>query len=107
MNARHDLMMSRRRLCLCCLSPSAAVTGAWLTPRQAFADALGIVESIKSAAATTPISIHRLHGNIAVLEGSGGNVAVLSGPDGKVLIDAGIAVSRPQVAAAWAAIGSE
>src|SRR3954470_12421871 len=98
--------MSRRGFCLCCMSASVGASG-WLTPSQAYAEALGIVEGIKSAAATTPISIHQLRGNIAVLEGSGGNVTVLSGPDGKVLIDAGIAVSRPQVATALAAIGPE
>jgi hypothetical protein len=37
-----------------------------------------------------------------VLEGSGGTVAVLTGSDGKVLIDAGIAVSRPQLTRALA-----
>ena len=42
-----------------------------------------------------------------MLEGSGGNIAVLTGPDGKVLVDAGIAVSRPQVAAALAELGPE
>ena len=76
----------------------------WLTPSQAFAEALGIVELIKSEAAKTPIAIHQLRGNVAMLEGSGGNVAVLTGRDGKVLIDAGIAVSRPQVATALAAM---
>src|SRR3954470_13646752 len=98
--------MSRRGFCLCCMSASVGASG-WLTPSQAYAEALGIVEGIKSAAATTPISIHQLRGNIAVLEGSGGHVAVLSGRDGKVLIDAGIAVSRPQVATALAATGPE
>jgi len=99
---------SRRGFCLCCLSaPAAAATGGWLTPRQAYAEALGIVELIQSAAATTPITVHRLRGNVAVLEGSGGNVAVLTGRDGKVLVDAGIAVSRPQVATALAGIGPE
>src|SRR3954447_1284379 len=98
--------MSRRGFCLCCMSAPFGASG-WLTPSQAYAEALGIVEGIKSAAATTQITIHRLRGNIAVLEGSGGNVAVLSGHDGKVLIDAGIAVSRPQVASALAAIGAE
>ena len=35
---------SRRGFCLCCLSvPVVAATGGWLTPRQAFAEALGIV----------------------------------------------------------------
>ena len=98
---------SRRSFCLCCASASAAAAGGWVAPRQAFAEALGIVERIKSQAAATPIAIHRLRGGISVLEGSGGNVAVLSGRDGKVLIDAGIAVSRPQVATALAAIGPE
>ena len=107
MNAKHDQRLSRRGFCLCCLSLPTLAAGEWLTPRQAYAEALGIVERIKSAAATTPIAIHQLRGNIAVLEGSGGNVAVLSGRDGKVLIDAGIAVSRPQVATALAALGPE
>lgn len=99
--------LSRRGFCLCCLSAPALAAGTWLTPHQAFAEALGIVQRIKAAAVTTPIAIHRLRGNVAVLEGSGGNVAVLSGPDGKVLIDAGIAASRPQVATALAALGPE
>jgi glyoxylase-like metal-dependent hydrolase (beta-lactamase superfamily II) len=103
---RHPL--SRRGFCLCCMSVStAAATGGWLTPRQAFAQALGIVELIKSEAARAPIAVHRLRGNVAVLEGSGGNIAVLTGPDGKVLVDAGIAVSRPQVATALAGLGPE
>jgi glyoxylase-like metal-dependent hydrolase (beta-lactamase superfamily II) len=78
-----------------------------LTPRQAYAEALGIVERIKSAATTTPITIHRVTGDIAVLEGSGGNIAVLRGSDGKVLVDAGIAASRPQLETALAALGPE
>ena len=36
--------LSRRGFCLCCLSASAlAATGAWLTPSEAYAEALGIV----------------------------------------------------------------
>ena len=105
--AHSHLGMSRRGFCLCCLSAPAVASGTWLTPRQAFAEALGIVQRIQAAAATTPIAIHKLRGGLAVLEGSGGNVAVLSGPDGKVLIDAGIASSRPQVATALAALGPE
>ncbi len=100
--------LSRRGFCLCCLSaPAVAAGGGWLAPRRAFAEALGIVELIKSEAAKTPITAHRLRGNAAVLEGSGGNIAVLTGRDGKVMVDAGIAVSRPQVATALAAIGPE
>ena len=97
--------LSRRGFCLCCVSAAAA--GAWLTPRQAYAEALGIVEGIKAEAAKSPIAIHRLRDNISVLEGSGGNVAVLNGPDGKVMVDAGIAVSRPQMEKALAALGPE
>ena len=103
---RHTL--SRRGFCLCCLSASAAAaTVGWLTPRQAYAEALGIVQLIQAEAARTPIAVHRLRGDVAVLEGSGGNIAVLTGQDGKVLVDAGIAVSRPQVATALMGLGPE
>lgn len=75
---RHAL--SRRGFCLCCLSASAAAAGrGLLAPRKAAAELLGIVELINYEAARTPITIHRLRGNVAVLEGSGGNVA---GTDG-------------------------
>jgi Metallo-beta-lactamase superfamily len=63
------------------------------------------VQLIKSEAAKAPIAVYRLRGNIAVLAGSGGNIAVLTGRDGKVLVDAGIAVSRPQIATALAGLG--
>ena len=66
--------------------------GAWLTPRQAFAEARGLVSLIKASAAASPIVTHKIEHNLAVLEGSGGTVAVLTGPDGKVLVDAGISV---------------
>jgi glyoxylase-like metal-dependent hydrolase (beta-lactamase superfamily II) len=101
-------LLSRRGFCLCCMTaPAGAVLGSWLTPREAFAQASGIVELIKSEAAKAPINVHRLRGNIAVLEGSGGNVAVLTGPDGKLLVDAGISVSRPQLTTALAGLGDE
>ncbi len=67
----------------------------------------GLVSVIKDSAAVSPITTHKLRDNISALEGSGGNVAVLTGPDGKILIDAGIAVSRPQMAKALAALGTE
>jgi glyoxylase-like metal-dependent hydrolase (beta-lactamase superfamily II) len=88
-------MLSRRRLCLCCIGGAAA--GGWLSPSEVFAEARGLVSLIKDSAAVSPIVTHKLRNNISVLEGSGGAVAVLSGPDGKVLVDAGIAVSRPQL----------
>ena len=108
MTNRRPHPLSRRGFCLCCLSASATATaGGWLTPREAFAEARGIVELIKSEAAKAPIKTYRLRGNIAVLEGSGGNVAVLTGRDGKVMVDAGIAVSRPQMETALAGLGPE
>jgi hypothetical protein len=66
-----------------------------LTPREAYAEARGLVSLIKDSAAASPIVTHRLRNNISVFEGSGGNIAVLTGPDGKVLIDAGIGVCGP------------
>jgi hypothetical protein len=79
---------SRRDFCLCCLgSATFAATEVWLAPRQAFAEARGLVTRIKDSAAASPIVTHKLRGNISVLEGSGGNIAVLTGSDGKVLVD--------------------
>jgi glyoxylase-like metal-dependent hydrolase (beta-lactamase superfamily II) len=101
-------LLSRRNFCLCCLSGATiAATNGWLSPRQAYAEARGLVSLIKDSAATSPITTHKLRGNIAVLEGSGGNVAVLTGPDGKVLVDAGIRVSRPQLTKAMADLGAD
>ena len=99
--------LSRRRFCLCCIGAVNAAAGGWLTRREAFAEARGIVSLIKDSAAVAPIVTHKLRHNIVVLEGSGGNIAVLPGPDGKVLIDAGIAVSRPQLMRALTEIGAD
>src|SRR5215470_3970753 len=93
---RHFL--SRRGFCLCCLgSATFAATGGWLTPSQVFAEARNLVDLIRSEAAKAPIKIHKLRGNVSVLEGSGGNIAVLTGSDGKVFIDAGITASRLRI----------
>jgi glyoxylase-like metal-dependent hydrolase (beta-lactamase superfamily II) len=101
-------LLSRRRFCLCCVGGAAYAAGAgWLTPREAFAEARGIVSLIKDSAAVSPIVTHKLRNNVSVLEGSGGNIAVLTGPDGKVLIDAGIGVSQPQITKALDALGPE
>src|SRR6476659_4374573 len=101
-------LLSRRHFCLCCIGGAAfAASNGWLTPRQAFAEARGIVSLIKDSAAASPIVTHRLRNNISVFEGSAGNIAVLNGADGKVLIDAGIGVSRPQITRALAELGAE
>jgi glyoxylase-like metal-dependent hydrolase (beta-lactamase superfamily II) len=100
--------LSRRRFCLCCVaSTTFAATGGWLRPSQVFAQARSAVDIIRSAAATTPITVHRLRGNVSVLEGSGGNIAVLPGPDGKLLVDAGITASRPRIKEALAGLGDQ
>jgi glyoxylase-like metal-dependent hydrolase (beta-lactamase superfamily II) len=104
----HNFFMSRRGFCFCCAaSATFAATGGWLTPREVFAEARGLVSLIKDSAAVSPITTHKLRDNISVLEGSGGNVAVLTGPDGKVLIDAGISVSRPQMTMALSGLGAD
>jgi glyoxylase-like metal-dependent hydrolase (beta-lactamase superfamily II) len=101
-----QFQLSHSGLCLCGTPDTTfGANGTWLSPKQSFAKARGIVETIKSEAAKAAIKIHHLRGDIAVLEGSGGNIAVLTGRDGKVLVDAGIAVSRPQVASALATLG--
>jgi glyoxylase-like metal-dependent hydrolase (beta-lactamase superfamily II) len=100
--------LSRRGFCLCCVGGATyAATAGWLSPRQAYAEARGLVSLIKDSAATSPITTYKLRNNISVLEGSGGNIAVLTGPDGKVLIDAGIRVSRPQLTKALADLGAD
>jgi glyoxylase-like metal-dependent hydrolase (beta-lactamase superfamily II) len=101
-------LMSRRGFCLCCIGGAAYAAGSgWLTPRQAYAEARGLVSLIKDSAAVSPIVTHGLRNNISILEGSGGNIAVLTGLDGKVLIDAGIGVSRPQMEKALADLGAD
>jgi glyoxylase-like metal-dependent hydrolase (beta-lactamase superfamily II) len=101
-------LLSRRGFCLCCVGGAAfAATAGWLTPRQAYAEARGLVSLIKDSAATSPITTYKLRNNISVLEGSGGNIAVLTGPDGKVLVDAGIGVSKPRLSKALAELGGE
>src|SRR5450432_4597409 len=100
--------LSRRHFCLCCVAGATyATTNGWLTPRQAFAEARGLVSLIKDSAATSPIVTHKLRNNISVLEGSGGNIAVLTGPDGKVLIDGGIGASRRQLSKALEDLGAD
>jgi glyoxylase-like metal-dependent hydrolase (beta-lactamase superfamily II) len=99
---------ARRGFCFCCLvAASAAASGKWLTPRQAFAQAQNVVSGMRGAAASAPVTMHRLRGGIAVLEGSGGNIAVLSGPEGKLLVDSGLTASRPRIEEALKQLGPE
>jgi glyoxylase-like metal-dependent hydrolase (beta-lactamase superfamily II) len=106
MHSVHQRMLSRRGFCLCCMaSGTFAATSGWLSPRQAFAQAQGIVDLIRGEAAKTPITVHELRGNVFVLEGSGGNIGVLAAPAGKVLVDAGITASRDRITQALARLG--
>src|SRR3954453_13286448 len=107
MESKNNLL-SRRGFCLCCVGGAAyAATGGWLSPRQAYAEARGLVTLIKDSAAASPITTFKLRNNISVLEGSGGNIAVLTGSDGKVLVDGGIGVSRARVTEALATLSPE
>ncbi|MBD2750583.1 MBL fold metallo-hydrolase [Microvirga sp. BT688] len=100
--------LSRRGFCLCCLGATTfAASGAWLTPSEVFAQSKNIVDSIRESAAEAPIKVHKLRGNVSVLEGSGGNIAVLTGSDGMVLVDAGITASRPRIQEALASLSKD
>jgi hypothetical protein len=62
--------LSRRHFCFCCVAGATmAATSGWLTPREAFAEARGLVSLIKDSAATSPITTHKLRNNISVLTG--------------------------------------
>jgi hypothetical protein len=78
--ALNQHIMSRRGFCLCRMAATTLAAGGWLTPRQAFAEARNIVDLIRDDAAKAPIKVHKLHGNVSILEGLGGNIAVLTAP---------------------------
>lgn len=96
--------LGRRMFCLCCLAVPGMLRSA---AAHAEVSPEAIVPLILAEAAKSPIHVHRLRGGVSVLEGSGGNVAVLQGPEGKLLVDAGIAVSRPQLETALDSLGEE
>lgn len=81
----------------------ALLSAALHSPAQA--QVMSPVLDINKEAATAPIKVHALRGNLSVLMGSGGNIVVLNSPEGKLLGDAGIAVSKPRIEAALAGIG--
>src|SRR5215469_2123677 len=108
MSTVYQHILSRRRFCLCCVGAATfASTGSWLTPSQSYAEAGNIVDLIRDDAAKATIKVHKLRGNVSILEGSGGNIAVLTGADGKVFIDAGITASRPRILEAANALSSD
>jgi glyoxylase-like metal-dependent hydrolase (beta-lactamase superfamily II) len=90
--------LSRRNFCICCaVAAGLGANRGWLPPAEAFAESQNIVDAIRDAAATMPIQVHKLRGNVSVIEGSGGNIAVLTGEDGKLFVDAGISATRPRI----------
>lgn len=98
MSSRTPGILSRRGFCVCCtVAAGLATNGRWLRPAEAFAEARNIVDTIRDAAATTPIQLYKLRGNVTIIEGSGGNIAVLTGGDGKLFVDAGITATRPRI----------
>src|SRR5262249_8347973 len=105
MESQDSRLLSRRGFCLCCIGGATFAATGWLTPREAFAEARGLVSLIKDSAAASPVTTHKLRNNVSILEGSGGNIAVLTGPDGKLLVDGGIGVSRPRAAKALLDLG--
>ena len=98
MSVRAPQTLSRRGFCVCCaVAAGLGTRHGWLTPAEAFVKARDIVDIIRDSAATTPLEIHKLRGNVAIIEGSGGNIAVLTGKDGKLFVDAGITATRPRI----------
>jgi hypothetical protein len=52
MKSSRGTLLSRRGFCLCCVGSAAfAATNGWVTPREAFAEARGLVSLIKDSAA--------------------------------------------------------
>jgi glyoxylase-like metal-dependent hydrolase (beta-lactamase superfamily II) len=91
-------LLSRRGFCTCCAAAAGlAAGGGWLKPAEAFVAARDLVDTIRDAAAKTPLQLHKLRGNVTIIEGSGGNIAVLTGSDGKLFIDAGISATRLRI----------
>src|ERR1700754_4499212 len=87
-------------------SASIITAGILFTPKDIFAQTSPVIK-IRKAAATTPVTVQALRGNVHVLQGSGGNISVFNGRDGKLMVDAGIAVSKDKIKTAMAGIGSE
>lgn len=107
MTSRAVHTMSRRGFCTCCAVAAGFAGRGWLKPAEAYAEARNIVDTIRDAAATMPIQVHKLRGNVTVIEGSGGNIAVLTGDDGKLFVDAGITATRPRIMKAVESLSSD
>ena len=98
MSLRYPQVLSRRGFCICCaVAAGPGTNGGWFSPAEAATEPRDIVDRIRDDAAKAPIQLHKLRGNITIIEGSGGNIAVLTGADGKLFVDAGITGTRPRI----------
>jgi hypothetical protein len=92
---RYSRALSRRGFCICCAAAAGlGANGGWSNPAEASPEPGEIVDLIRDYAAKTPIQLHKLRGNVTIIEGSGGNIAVLTGADGKLFVDAGITATQ-------------
>jgi glyoxylase-like metal-dependent hydrolase (beta-lactamase superfamily II) len=55
---------------------------------------------ISREAERSDVTVHRLRGNVHLLEGSGGNICVLANRRAALMVDAGIAVSKEKIRSA-------
>jgi glyoxylase-like metal-dependent hydrolase (beta-lactamase superfamily II) len=61
---------------------------------------------ISREAERSDVTVHRLRGNVHLLEGSGGNICVLANRRAALMVDAGIAVSKEKIRSALDSIGA-
>jgi glyoxylase-like metal-dependent hydrolase (beta-lactamase superfamily II) len=98
MSLRYSQALSRRGFCNCCaVAAGLGASGGWFNPAEASTEPRDIVDLIRDFAAKAPIQLHKLRGNVTIIEGSDGNIAVLTGSDGKLFVDAGITATRPGI----------
>ena len=109
MSNDEDATMSRRRFLY---SAGALGAAAWLAPGSGDASAQrviagglgpaqeGPVQQFRRNAATAPVVVHALRGNMRLLTGQGGNIVAAPGTNGVVLVDSGMV--GPKVAASVA-----
>src|ERR1700722_18682606 len=97
MPLRYSQVLSRRGFCICCAVAAGLGTNGGGIGHVEAAEPRDLVDLIRDSAAKAPIQLHKLRGNITVIEGSGGNIAVLTGADGKLFVDAGITATRPRI----------
>src|SRR6478672_4853873 len=97
MPLHYSQALSRRGFCVCCAVAAGLGAHGGFGPAEAATEPRDIVDLIRDYAAKAPIQLHKLRGDVTIIEGSGGNIAVLTGADGKLFVDAGITATRPRI----------